>query len=129
MTWLQGPQAIVNASTSMTGDNQRIHVDEERARRGPVDSPVTHGYYPISRSEVLALEDARARLNYGVDRSRFSAPVPVRAFVRLLGRLAGREARGSGQLYRIGAETEVTDTSQPALVRTLLYVARQRTRP
>jgi acyl dehydratase len=62
-------------------------------------------------------------VNYGIERVRFTAPVPSGARVRLRARLLGGGRRGEGVLYRIGAEVEIEGAEKPALVGEVLYLA------
>ncbi|WP_308465862.1 MaoC family dehydratase [Rathayibacter soli] len=75
-------QAMVNEFAHATDDEQWIHVDQERARTGPFGATIAHGYLTLSLvpamlSQAFTVENAAAILNYGVDRVRFPAPVPV----------------------------------------------------
>jgi acyl dehydratase len=96
-------QAMVDAHAATTGDAQWIHNDPERARReGPYGGPVVQGFLLLS---LLSRHGAALRIpesgsvamlvNYGFDRVRFVAPVPVGATVRVRGRLADVRPKGS----------------------------------
>src|SRR3954462_6935090 len=81
-SWRSITQADVDTFASLTGDDQWIHVDPERARAGPFGATIAHGYFTLSLSpefldEVLTVKDAAVVLNYGSNRVRFPAPVPV----------------------------------------------------
>src|SRR6185295_1525217 len=93
--WVTIDQARIDQFAHCTGDHQWIHVDVERARRdSPLQAPVAHGYLSLALLAPLTMqlgavpEDAKAVLNYGLDKVRFVAPVPagarVRARLRLL---------------------------------------------
>ena len=103
--WRTITQQQVDAFAEATGDRQWIHVDVERARReSPFGGPVAHGFLTLSLiaslvGEVLEVTDARTGINYGLDRVRFPAPVPVGSRVR--GRVALEafaEIEGGAQL-------------------------------
>ncbi len=85
--WVEVDQERVDRFAEATGDHQWIHVDVERARSGPFGTTIAHGYLTLSLvpwlgSQVFALETPGARLNYGVNKVRFPAPVPVGSRVR-----------------------------------------------
>jgi acyl dehydratase len=85
--WLTVDQASVDRFADATGDHQWIHVDSERARReSPFGGPVAHGFLTLSLIPVLlektvALEQ-RMGVNYGLNRVRFTSPVPVGSQLR-----------------------------------------------
>ena len=72
--------------------------------------------------EVLAVTGARMGVNYGIDKVRFTAPVPSASEVRLHARLLSAERRGEGVLYRIGAQIEINGQEKPAMVGEVLYL-------
>jgi len=77
----------VNLFADATGDHQWIHIDPERAKSGPFGQTVAHGYLTLSLAtmllwEVLEISDASVTINYGVNKVRFPAPMPVGGRVR-----------------------------------------------
>jgi acyl dehydratase len=86
--WLEITQERVNLFAEATGDYQWIHIDVERAQReSPYGGPIAHGYLTLSLSNMLlptvvTTEGFSMAINYGVDRVRFPAAVPVGARVR-----------------------------------------------
>lgn len=85
--WLTIDQTSVNGFASATGDHQWIHVDPERARReSPFGGPVAHGFLTLSLIPALLEQTVtlkqRMGLNYGLNRVRFTAPVPVGSRLR-----------------------------------------------
>ena len=119
--WERIDQEQITRFAEATHDRQWIHVDPEAAARGPFGSTVAHGYLTLSMlpyfvSQVLSVSDARMGINYGTERIRFTAPVPVGSEVRLNARLLSSERRGEGVLYRVGVEVEIRDGEKPALV-------------
>ena len=86
--WLEITQDRVNLFAEATGDFQWIHIDVERAQReSPYGGPIAHGYLTLSLSNMLlptvvTTEGFSMAINYGVDRVRFPAAVPVGARVR-----------------------------------------------
>ena len=126
--WLQIDQDQVNQFAEATHDRQWIHVDPEAAAKGPFGGTVAHGYLTLALlphlvSQVLNVSDARMGINYGTERIRFTAPVPVGSDVRLKARLLGAERRGDGILYRVAVEIEIRDAEKPALVGEVVYLA------
>jgi acyl dehydratase len=88
--WLTITQEQVNLFAEATGDHQWIHVDVERARAGPFGAPVAHGFLTLSLlpkffETSMAIRNARMGVNYGLNKVRFTAPVPVGS--RLRGRM------------------------------------------
>ena len=97
--WHEISQDRVNMFADATGDRQWIHVDPARAAAGPFGGPIAHGYLtlalaPLFISDVLVVDRLEAALNYGLNKVRFPAPVPVGS--RLRGAVTLR-ARAHGQ--------------------------------
>src|SRR5438093_896446 len=127
-SWIEIPQETIDAFAEATGDHQWIHVDPERAATGPFGGTIAHGYLSLSLipgllGELLEVPDAKMGINYGIEKIRFTSPVPSGSQVRLKGRVLGGERRGEGVLYRLGVEIEIKDAEKPALVGELLYYA------
>jgi acyl dehydratase len=125
--WVTLDQERINMFAEATGDHQWIHVDPEMAAQGPVGGTIAHGYLSLALlpgllSEVLTVEGAKMGINYGIDRVRFTAPVPVNSDVRLKAKLVSAERRGEGVLYKLGGEVEIKDAEKPALVGEVLYL-------
>jgi acyl dehydratase len=125
--WETIDQEQINLFAEATHDHQWIHVDPEMAKQGPFGTTVAHGYLSLSLlpyfvSQVLTVTDARMGINYGTERIRFTAPVPVGSQVRLKATLRGSERRGEGVLYRLGVEVEIKDADKPALVGEVVYL-------
>jgi len=125
--WETIDQNQIDLFAEATHDHQWIHVDPELAAQGPFGTTVAHGYLSLSMlpyflSQVLSVSDARMGINYGTEKIRFTAPVPVGSQVRLKAALRSSERRGEGVLYRIGVEVEIRDSEKPALVGEVLYL-------
>ena len=125
--WHTIEQSHINQFADATGDHQWIHVDPEMAKQGPFGTTVAHGYLslsllPMLMSQVMAVSDARMGLNYGTDKIRFTAPVPVGSRVRLRARLVSGSRKGDGVLYKVAVEIEIEDQDKPALVGEVLYL-------
>jgi acyl dehydratase len=125
--WETIDQSQVDLFAEATHDHQWIHVDPELAAEGPFGTTVAHGYLSLSMlpyfvSQVLNVSDVRMGINYGTEKIRFTAPVPVGSQVRLKAGLRSSERRGEGVLYRLAVEIEIRDAEKPALVGEVLYL-------
>ena len=125
--WETIDQGQIDLFAEATHDHQWIHVDPEAAAQGPFGTTVAHGYLTLSMlpyfvSQVLNVTDVRMGINYGTEKIRFTAPVPVGSQVRLKATLRDSERRGEGVLYRLGIEVEIKDSEKPALVGEVLYL-------
>ena len=125
--WETVDQKQIDLFAEATHDHQWIHVDPEMAAQGPFGTTVAHGYLSLSMlpyfvSQVLNVTDVRMGINYGTEKIRFTAPVPVGSQVRLKATLRSSERRGEDVLYRLGVEIEIRDSEKPALVGEVLYL-------
>jgi len=125
--WHAVEQRSIDLFAEATGDHQWIHVDPEAAAAGPFGGTIAHGYLslsmlPMLMAEVLSVEGARMGVNYGIERVRFTAPVPTGSEVRLHAKLLSAERRGEGVLYRVGVQIEIRGAEKPALVGEVLYL-------
>ena len=85
--WITVDQERVNLFANATGDAQWIHVDPVRAAAGPFGGPIAHGFLTLSLlpemfASAFEVRDARMGVNYGLNRVRFPAPVPVGSRLR-----------------------------------------------
>ena len=85
--WLTITQAQIQLYADATGDQQWIHTDPERAAKGPFGAPIAHGFLTLSLlprffEETFAIEGAKMGVNYGLNKVRFMAPVPVNSRLR-----------------------------------------------
>jgi acyl dehydratase len=125
--WVTIEQRAIDLFAEATGDHQWIHVDPEAAAKGPFGTTVAHGYLSLSLlpmlvGQVLRVADARMGINYGIERMRFTAPVPSGSEVRLRAKVGSAERRGEGVLYHLGVEVEIKGGDKPALVGEVLYL-------
>ncbi|HEU4319859.1 MAG TPA: MaoC family dehydratase [Acidimicrobiia bacterium] len=124
--WLEVTQADVNLFADATKDHQWIHVDPERAASGPFGRTIAHGYMSLALviplwSELLHVENVGMSINYGLNRLRFPAPVPVGSRVRLAGKL-GSVSEVTGGIEVVADLTmEVEGSEKPALVAEAVY--------
>ena len=106
-SWIEITQERVNAFADATDDHQWIHVDPERAAQGPFGTTIAHGYLTLSlvvpiSAELMAFEDTRMGINYGANRVRFPAPVPVGSRIR--GRMTVKEVEEAQGGTRVTSE-------------------------
>jgi acyl dehydratase len=125
--WETIDQSQIDLFAEATHDHQWIHVDPELAAEGPFGTTVAHGYLSLSMlpyfvSQVLNVSDVRMGINYGTEKIRVTAPVPVGSQVRLKAALRSSDRRGEGVLYRLAVEIEIRDAEKPALVGEVLYL-------
>lgn len=85
--WRSIEQARIDLFAGATDDHQWIHVDAERARSGPFGAPIAHGFLTLSllprmMADALEVRGVRMTVNYGLNRVRFTAPVPSGSRVR-----------------------------------------------
>jgi acyl dehydratase len=112
----------VNLFADATGDHQWIHVDVERANsESPFGGPIGHGYLTLSLliplwSEVLVVTDATMGVNYGLNKVRFPAPVPVGSKLRLTATLTDVEEVAGGLQLTVGAVIESEGAAKPVCI-------------
>ena len=85
--WVTISQQQVNQFAEATGDHQWIHVDEARAKAGPFGAPIAHGFLTLSLlsqffDKTIGVRSVRMGVNYGLNKVRFMAPVPVGSRLR-----------------------------------------------
>ncbi|MEX3985475.1 MaoC family dehydratase [Paraburkholderia sp. EG287A] len=122
--WVVIDQARIDAFAACTGDRQWIHVDVERAKgESPFGGTIAHGYLTLSLLASLAIEigivprDARAGLNYGLDKVRFMMPVKAGARVRSRVTLVSVEHKGGDRvLIKTSNSLEIEGEDKPALI-------------
>ena len=125
--WREITQEMVDLFAEATGDHQWIHVDRERAAAGPFGTTIAHGFLtlslvPMLMAEVVVLPDVGMTVNYGLDRLRLTAPVPVGSRVRAVGKLLDATPKGGGVLTRTEVTVEIEGSERPALVATSLLL-------
>lgn len=120
--WLVVPQEMINAFAEATGDHQWIHVDVERAKKEmPGGKTIAHGFLTLSLLPKLSQSILRIRkrsrgVNYGSNKVRFTAPVPVGSRVRLVQTLKASETVEGGRRLIMDSTVEVEGSERPALV-------------
>lgn len=125
--WHTVTQQQIDTFADATGDHQWIHVDPERARDGPFGTTIAHGYLtlslvPMLAAQVYALEGVRMGINYGSNKVRFPAPVPVDSRVRAGVELADVSRTESGAQVTATVVVEIDGSDRPACVAEVVSV-------
>jgi acyl dehydratase len=119
-------QAMISTFADATGDHQWIHVDVERAATGPYGHTIAHGYLIVSMipallNQVLVVEEPGTRINYGLNRVRFTTPVLEGRDVRVGATIASVEPAGAGCQIILDVIVELRDVDKPACVAQVVY--------
>jgi acyl dehydratase len=119
--WIEINQDRIDMFADATGDRQWIHVDPERAAEGPFGATVAHGYLTLSLlpflgAQVFAFAGDRARVNYGLNRVRFMAPVRVGSMVRLRVEVLEVQDIEKGQQVTLQHTVEIEGSEKPACI-------------
>ena len=119
--WQTMEQSRVDAFADATDDHQWIHIDVERARQSPFGGTIAHGYLTLALvapiiGQLITVTDVQAGINYGLDRVRFPAPLPVGA--RWRGGLEVLEVGDipGGVQLKLQVTIEIEGGEKPALV-------------
>jgi acyl dehydratase len=129
-SWRTVAQPDINTFAALTGDEQWIHVDPERAKDGPFGATVQHGFLTLGLAtgllwEVCTVEGYGVILNYGLNRVRFPAPLRVDSRIRMhvevaaVKELDGPAGKGAEAVYRLTYEVEGQD--KPCCVADLVF--------
>ncbi len=120
--WLTIDQARIDKFADATGDHQLIHVDPERAKDGPFGSTIAHGYLTQSLvnlflPQIIDVQGISMGVNYGADKLRFPAPVPVGSRVRGSAELIKVEEVKNGAIQStVRVTVEIEGSDRPACV-------------
>jgi acyl dehydratase len=120
--WLEIRQDRIDGFADATGDHQWIHVDPERAKSGPFGRTIAHGYLTLSLvncflPQLIEVRGVSMGVNYGCDKVRFPAPVPVGSRIRGVGQLvAAEEVKGGAVQATVRVTVEIEGTERPACV-------------
>ena len=122
------PQERINIFADATEDHQWIHVDPERAKaESPFGGPIAHGYLTLSLivpmwDEVLKVDNVTMAVNYGLNKVRFTSPVPAGGRVRLNATLTSIDdlPKGGVQVV-VEAKIELEGSERPAVVAEVVY--------
>jgi acyl dehydratase len=120
--WWEITQERVNAFADATDDHQWIHVDEEKAKAGPFGGTIAHGFLTLSLTVAMTAElemdvgSPAMAINYGLEKVRYPAPVPVGSRIRAHVELASvADVEGGIQVNR-KLSIEVEGVEKPAMV-------------
>ena len=120
--WVTVTQEQVNRFADATGDHQWIHVDVERARSGPFGAPIAHGFLTLSLLPVFFdtafdIRQAGMGVNYGLNKVRFTAPVPVGSRLRArMSLLSAEPIEGNGLQMAWAVAIERDGADKPVCV-------------
>ncbi|HXA37220.1 MAG TPA: MaoC family dehydratase [Steroidobacteraceae bacterium] len=119
--WLRIDQARIDQFAAVTGDDQWIHVDPQRAAAGPFGTTVAHGHLTLSLLPIMVrtafkIGDVRMSVNYGLNRVRFTAPVPVGSRLRGHFKLMTYESMDGGAQIIVEVTTEREGHAKPVCV-------------
>jgi acyl dehydratase len=125
--WHEVTQDQVNTFADATGDHQWIHVDPARAATGPFGGTIAHGYLSLSLiiplwTDLLDIQDIRMGVNYGLNKVRFPAPVPVGGKVRLTAALSSVDSLDENSVQTtVDFTMELEGSDKPAVAAQALY--------
>ena len=119
--WMEITQERVDAFADATGDHQWIHVDPARAADGPYGTTIAHGYLtlsllPVLGAEILDIRGFSMMINYGLEKVRFPAAVPVGSRIRAGIELTSLQRKASGIQLNSVVTVEIEGGDRPALV-------------
>lgn len=119
-------QTRIAAFADATGDHQWIHVDTQRAAQGPFGHTIAHGYLILSMipsllNQVLEVDEAGTRINYGLNRVRFVTPVLEGREVRLGVSVVSVNPVDGGWQIILDVTMELRDVDKPACVAQVVY--------
>ena len=120
--WIEVTQERINQFAQATGDHQWIHVDLERAREGPFGTPIAHGFLTLSMlpsffESAFTVRQSDMGVNYGLNRVRFTSPVPVGSRLRARMKLLAMEPiDNKGVQMRWEVRVECDGADKPACI-------------
>ena len=125
--WHTVTQEQINLFAQATGDHQWIHVDPEKAKDGPFGTTIAHGYLtlsllPVLSTETYEIEGLTMGLNYGANKVRFPAPVPVDSRIRATAKLLDITDIAIGSQATIQFTVEREGGDKPVCIAEVIYV-------
>lgn len=119
--WYQVTQSRIDTFADATDDHQWIHVDPEQAADGPYGGTIAHGYLTLSllprlTSDAYRVTGVRTRINYGLDRVRFPAPLRTGSRIRMRATLLGCEPTSDGIRIVVRNDVDTEGEGRPACV-------------
>ncbi|GAA3692149.1 MaoC family dehydratase [Arthrobacter ginkgonis] len=124
--WRTVTQEQVNTFADAADDHQWIHTDPEKAKDGPFGAPIAHGYLTLSLqiafwTEMFEVEGVKTKVNYGLEKVRFPAPVPVGSNIRMKATIAEVEEVKGGYQIAVDQTVEIEGGAKPVVVSRGLY--------
>ena len=125
--WFSITQERVGQFADATDDHQWIHVDSEAAAEGPFGGTIAHGYLTLSLvpamlRQLFVVKGANRGTNYGLEKVRFTSPVPVGAEIRLTARIPEAEVRQGAVRYRVVLSVEIKGETRPAMIGEAIFL-------
>lgn len=119
--WLEIDQQRINQFADATGDHQWIHVDPEKAADGPFGSTIAHGYLTLSLAnmflpQIMQVNNVSMGVNYGCEKVRFPAAVPVGSRIRGGGDVISAEEVKGGVQVVVRITIEIEGSERPACI-------------
>ncbi len=119
--WITVTQERINLFADATGDHQWIHIDPERAAKGPFGTTIAHGFLTLSllpemSASAMQVLDTRMGVNYGLGKVRFPAPVPVGSRLRGHFKLTKYEPLEGGAQLTVEVTMEREGSEKPVCV-------------
>jgi acyl dehydratase len=119
--WLEIDQRRIDLFAEATGDHQWIHVDPVRAAAGPFGRTIAHGYLTLSLAnlflpQIMRVDNVSMGVNYGCEKVRFPAAVPVGSRLRGGGEVISAEAVKGGVQVVVRMTIEIEGSERPACV-------------
>jgi acyl dehydratase len=120
-SWIEIDQKRIDTFADATDDHQWIHTDPERAKDGPFGTTIAHGYLTLALlvpmwTEILDVRRVATKVNYGLGKVRFTAPVPVGSKIRTTAKLASVEPLDGGVQVTIDAVIEREGSDRPVCI-------------
>ncbi|MEO8528248.1 MAG: MaoC family dehydratase [Pseudolysinimonas sp.] len=119
-------QQRIDTFADAADDHQWIHVDPERAKAGPFGAPIAHGFLTLSLAvpfwtELLDVTGVGTKVNYGLDKVRFPAPVPAGSRIRMKAVIVEVDEVPGGYQLTVDQTIEIEGGQKPAVVARGLY--------
>ncbi|MER7201413.1 dehydratase [Streptomyces sp. CB01635] len=119
--WVEIEQKRIDQFADATGDHQWIHVDPERAKEGPFGTTIAHGYLtlsllPLFGPQLIRVDGMKMGVNYGTNKVRFPAPVPVGSRLRATAKITGVDDVPGGVQVSVAFTVERDGGDKPVCV-------------
>lgn len=123
--YVEVTQQQIDTFADATNDHQWIHTDPQRAKAGPFGATIAHGFLTLSLivpfwTELFDVQGVSSKVNYGLDRVRFTAPVEVGARIRMRSQITAVEQVTGGVQLTTANTVEIEGRDRPALVATFI---------